>query len=107
MAKKNKRRLFDELKQGIEDIKAHQAGKITLRTYKIEKKPRPKVDAQFIRKTREELHMSRNVFALKLRVSPRTLEKWEQGTTIPNDQAAVLILMVRKFPDTLSRLEEI
>ncbi|MFT3741675.1 MAG: hypothetical protein QM752_03240 [Gammaproteobacteria bacterium] len=32
--------------------------------------------------------MSRNVFALKLRVSPRTLEKWEQGKTAPNDQAA-------------------
>lgn len=37
----------------------------------------------------------------------RTLEKWEQGKTVPNDQAVTLILMVRKFPDTLKRLEEI
>jgi putative transcriptional regulator len=107
MATQRKRNLFEELKQGIEEIKAHKAGKVTLRTYTIKQKPRPRVSAGFIRKTREELHMSRNVFALKLRVSPRTLEKWEQGETVPNDQAAALILMVHKYPDTLKRLEEI
>jgi putative transcriptional regulator len=37
----------------------------------------------------------------------RTLEKWEQGTITPNDQAAALILLVRKYPDTLQRLEDI
>lgn len=51
--------------------------------------------------------MSRNAFALKLCVSPRTLENWEQGETLPNDQAAALILMVYKYPDTLERLEKI
>jgi putative transcriptional regulator len=51
--------------------------------------------------------MSRNVFARKLRVSSRTLEKWEQGVTKPNDQAVALILMVNKYPDTLTRLEDI
>jgi putative transcriptional regulator len=103
----HKRSLFEELKQGIDDINAYKGGKITLRTHTVEKKPRPKVDAEFIRKTREKLHMSQSVFALKLRVSSRTLEKWEQGETVPNDQAAALILMVRKYPDMLKRLEEI
>lgn len=107
MAKQKKRNLFEELKNGIEEINAHKAGKITLRSFTFKKKSKPKVTANFIRKTRHELHMSRNVFALKLRVSPRTLEKWEQGETTPNDQAAALILMVHKFPDTLKRLEEI
>ena len=102
-----KRSLFDELKNGIEEIKAHNKTKITLRTFEIKTKPRPEIDAALIRKTREKLQMSRSVFALKLRVSPRTLEKWEYGTTIPNDQAAALILMLRKYPDTLKRLEEI
>jgi len=107
MATPNKRSLFEELKQGFQEIHARKAGKITLRTHVIEKKPLPKIDAEFIRHTREALHMSRSIFALKLRVSPRTLEKWEQGITIPNDQAAALILMVRKYPDTLKRLEDI
>ena len=107
MLTKQKRHLFEELKEGIEEINAHKAGKITLRTHSFKKKQRPSVSAGLIRETREDLHMSRNVFALKLRVSSRTLEKWEQGTTIPNDQASALILMLRKYPDTLERLEEV
>lgn len=102
-----KRNLFEELKQGIQEIKDHKAGKITLRTHKLEKKPRPTITPKLILDTREKLHMSRAVFALKIGVSIRTLEKWEQGKTVPNDQAVTLILMVRQFPDTLERLEEI
>ena len=107
MASKLKRNLFEELKQGIEDINAHKVGKITLRTYTVKKKPTLTISAALIRKIRETLHMSRNVFALKLRVSPRTLEKWEQGETIPNGQAAALLHLVYKYPDTLERLEKI
>lgn len=102
-----KRNLFEELKQGIQEIEEHKAGKITLRTHKIEKRPLPAVSPELILDTREKLHMSRAVFAVKLRVSVRTLEKWEQGTVVPNDQAAALILLVRKYPDTLFRLENI
>jgi len=47
------------------------------------------------------------VFARRLRVSTRTLENWEQGRARPNAQAAALILMVRKFPDTLEKLSEL
>lgn len=107
MTTTKKRNLFEELKQGIREIKDYKAGKITLRTHKIDKKPRPTVSPKLILDTREKLHMSRAVFALKLGVSVRTLEKWEQGKTVPNDQAVTLILMVRKFPDTLKRLEDI
>lgn len=107
MTTTKKRNLFEELKQGIQEIKDFKAGKITLRTYKAEKKPRPTVSPAIILDTREQLHMSRPVFAIKLGVSVRTLEKWEQGKIIPNNQAAALILMVRKYPDTLERLEKI
>lgn len=107
MTTKKKRHLFEELKQSIRDIKDHHAGKITLRTHKFEKKSCPKITPDFILATREKLHMSRAIFALKLRVPVRTLEKWEQGVTKPNDQAVVLLLMVNKYPDTLDRLEEI
>jgi putative transcriptional regulator len=49
--------------------------------------------------------VSRAVFARGLRVSTRTLENWEQGRAQPNAQAATLILMVRKYPDTLGKLQ--
>jgi putative transcriptional regulator len=107
MTTTKKRNLFEELKQGIREINEHKAGKITLRTHKLEKKPRPTITPKLIIETREKLHMSQAVFALKLGVKKRTLEKWEQGDTAPNEQAVTLILMVRKYPDTLDRLEEI
>jgi len=46
------------------------------------------------------------VLARQLRVNERTLEKWEQGRAKPNKQAATLILLTRKFPDTLERLAQ-
>jgi putative transcriptional regulator len=107
MSKQKKRDLFSELRQGIKEIKQFESNQLTLHTHKIEKKPHLQVSATTIRRTREHLRMSRNLFAYKLRVSPRTLEKWEQGITTPNDQAAALILMVKKYPDTLERLEKI
>lgn len=107
MTTPKKRNLFEELKQGIREIKDYKASKITLRTHKIKKRPRPTISPETILDTREKLHMSRAVFAIKLGVSVRTLEKWEQGKIVPNDQAVALILLVRKYPDTLKRLEDI
>lgn len=107
MATKKKRNIAREILEGLEEIKSHYEGKITLRTYKVEKSLLPEVDARLIRETRERLQLSRGVFARQLRVNERTLEKWEQGRARPNKQAAALILMVRKFPDTLKRLEQL
>lgn len=101
------RDIFNEILEGIEAMKAYRKGKITLRTFKIEQPPLPEVDAQLIRDTRERLNVSRRVFARQLRVNERTLEKWEQGRAKPNKQAATLILLTRKFPDTLKRLEQL
>lgn len=76
-------------------------------TYKVEAAPLPKVDSKLIRDTRKRLHCSRAVFARRLRINERTLEKWEQGRAKPNPQAAALVLLVRNFPDTLDRLERV
>ena len=101
------RRLFDELMEGVSAMKSHREGKLTLRTYKVEAKPSLQVGSKLIKETRERLRCSRAVFARKLRVNERTLEKWEQGRAKPNAQAATLVLLVRKYPDTLQRLESL
>lgn len=88
-------------------LRRHRQGRLTLRTYKIEPAPLPKVDSKLIRDTRRRLRCSRAVFARKLRINERTLEKWEQGRAKPNPQAAALVLLVRKFPDTLDRLDHV
>ena len=102
-----KRDIFSELMEGVAAMKSHREGKLTLRSYKVEPAPLPKVDSKLIRDTRKRLRCSRAVFARKLRINERTLEKWEQGRAKPNPQAAALVLLVRRYPDTLARLEEI
>lgn len=104
-AMKRKRRLFDELMEGVDAMRDQRDGKITLRTHEVAERPPPTIDARVIRETREQLQVSRAVFARRLRVSTRTLENWEQGRARPNAQAAALILMVRKYPDTLAKLQ--
>jgi len=103
----SKRNIFDELMEGVAAMKGRREGKITLRNYNVEPAPLPKVDSKLIRDTRKKLRCSRAVFARKLRINERTLEKWEQGRAKPNPQAAALVLLVRKFPDTLERLEHL
>ncbi len=102
-----KRKIFDELMEGVDAMKKHREGKLTLRSYKEEPTPLPAVDSKFIRETRKRMRCSRAVFARKLRINERTLEKWEQGRAKPNPQAAALVLLVRRYPDTLERLEKV
>jgi putative transcriptional regulator len=102
-----KRDIFGELMEGVAAMKSHREGKLTLRTFKVEPAPLPKIDAKLIRGTRRKLGCSRAVFARQLRINLRTLEKWEQGRAKPNPQAAALVLLVGKFPDTLERLEQV
>lgn len=40
------------------------------------------------------------MFARYLCTNPRTLENWEQGRARPNAQAALLIRLVERYPDT-------
>ena len=107
MARSKRRDVFREMMEGVRAMRAHREGRITLRSHRIAPLVLPAVDEATIRSTRGRLHMSRNAFARRLGVNPRTLERWEQGRSKPNDQAAALILLVRKYPDTLARLEAV
>ena len=86
---------------------ARYAKERVLREWKTISEAIPKVDAQFINETREQLNCTRAMFAQRLCMNERTLEGWEQGRAKPNAQAAVLLLLVRHFPDTLERLRRI
>ncbi len=99
-----KRNLFSEIAQGFEALGDERSGKRTLHTYEIESKPMPEVSAAELLALRERLNLSRPVFASYLRTNPRTLENWEQGRARPNAQAALLIRLVERFPDTVERL---
>ena len=99
-----KRNVFAELTEGFEALKSQREGKITLRTHAIEIKPAPVVTARELVRVRKKLNLSRTVFARYLRTNERTLENWEQGRARPNAQAALLIRLVARYPDTVERL---
>jgi len=99
-----KRNLFAELAEGFDALAEERAGKRTLRTHEVQAMPAPEVTAEELLALRERLHLSRPVFAHYLRTNPRTLENWEQGRARPNAQAALLIRLVERYPDTVERL---
>ncbi|MCY1390003.1 Antitoxin igA-2 [compost metagenome] len=99
-----KRDIFSELVEGFEALADEREGKITLRTHKVQLDPLAEVTAAELVDIRQQLHMSRPVFAMYLRTNARTLENWEQGRAKPNAQAMTLIRLVQKFPETVGHL---
>ena len=91
--------------EGVGAMKEHREAKLTLRTHKVpaaEIKESP--GAEFFVAAREKFNVSRSVWANMLRVSPRTVEKWEQGGQV-SPLAATFVELVSKYPDTIERLE--
>lgn len=102
-----RRDLFAELSEGMAALAEARQGKRTLRTHAVEYKPAPKVTPKELVRVRENLKISRALFAVYLRTNVRTLENSEQGRARPNAQAALLINLVKRYPDTVQRLATI
>jgi putative transcriptional regulator len=102
-----KRNLFAELTEGFDALADQRAGKRTLRTHVVKLKPAPRITARELARLRKQMNLSRGLFAGFLRTNVRTLENWEQGRARPNAQAALLIRLVQRFPDTVQRLAKI
>jgi len=101
------RDLFAELSEGVAALAEARHGKRTLRTHALKYKPAPRVTPRELIRLRESLKLSRALFAVYLRTNVRTLENWEQGRAKPNAQAALLINLVKRYPDTIERLAAI
>jgi putative transcriptional regulator len=100
-----KREIFAELMEGVDAMKQHRERKVTLRTHSAppaEVKESP--GAEFFVTAREKFNVSRAVWAKMLRVSPRTVEKWEQGGQV-SPLAAMFVELVSRYPDTIERLQ--
>jgi putative transcriptional regulator len=102
-----KRDLFAELSEGMDALADARQGKRTLRTHSMEFRPAPTVTPRELIRVRKKLKLSRALFAVYLRTNVRTLENWEQGRAKPNAQAALLINLVKHYPDTVQRLSSI
>lgn len=100
-----KRNIFAELMEGVDAMGEQRAGKVTLRTHFLpdaEVKELP--GSEFFVAVREKFNVSRAVWANMLRVSPRTVEKWEQGGQV-SPLAATFVELVSQYPDMIDRLQ--
>jgi len=102
-----KRSMFDELKQGLQEMKAHREGKVTLKTTEVDIPPPIKMSKTKIQKIRRGTNFSQPVFARVLGVNVSTYQNWEQGRSEPNAQAKLLLEMVDKSPAFLQELTTI
>lgn len=107
------RDMFAELVEGFDALAAERAGQLELRKQKkvtkrdigtlITHKISP-VRPDELKALREKLHLSQPVLASYLRISPRTLQNWEQGKSKPNDQASLLLRLVERDQQVLQLL---
>ena len=99
-----KRDTFSELMEGLEALADERQAKITLRAHKVQLPKLVPITAEEVVAIRQQLNLSRSVFAMYLRTNTRTLENWEQGRATPNAQATTLIRLVERFPQTIEQL---
>lgn len=99
-----RRDAFSEIEEGFRALAEARTGKRTLRTHAVVMRPAPSLAPRDLVRLREKLKLSRALFAACLRTNVRTLENWEQGRARPNAQAALLIRLVERYPDTVERL---
>lgn len=101
------RDVLEELLEGMTALTDARRGQRTLRTHSVTFKPAPEVTPREVMAVRRRLKLARALFAACLRTNVRTLENWEQGRARPNAQAALLINLVKRYPDTVQRLASI
>lgn len=102
-----KRDIFAEISEGFSALASAREGKQTLRTHKVAFKPAPKVTSKDVAKLRKKLDLSQAVFATRLRTNVDTVRNWEQDRSGVNSQAALLLRLVEKYPDTLDRIAQL
>jgi putative transcriptional regulator len=93
----SKRDIGQEVLEGIRDIKAHKAGKITLRTHTFTNPAPPQV-------IRAKLKLSQSAFAGLMGVSLRTVQDWEQGRRRPSGPAVALLRIAEQKPEIFADL---
>jgi putative transcriptional regulator len=86
------RNIGREILEGLQEIKACQAGKLTLRRHTLE-------EPSSAKEIRSRLHLSQADFAAIMGVSLRTVQDWEQGRRRPSGPAKSLLRIAEYCPE--------
>jgi putative transcriptional regulator len=95
MTKSNDRNLFEELRGGLQEIRAFNEGRVRLRTHRVAE---PDVAA-----IRTKMGLTQDEFAALIGVSTRTLQNWEQGHRRPRGPARALLMIAQTDPGAALR----
>jgi len=88
--------LFADLVQSLKEATAIARGEMPpSRVFVV------KSDSLNVRAVRAKTGLSQSQFARLLRVSPKTLQNWEQHRRKPSGPAAALLTLADKAPDTV------
>ncbi len=93
----NNQDIGNEILDGLNEMKDHKKGKVTLRTTQLSEPSEPKV-------IRSKLKLSQSAFAGLLGVSTRTLQDWEQGRRTPQGPAVALLRIAEQHPEVFTDL---
>lgn len=104
-------KMFDLLKEGLEEAIAYEKGnskkarvkKVRIDNTKVPNHPK-EYTASDIKRMRNKLNCSQNIFAAYLNVSLNTVQAWEQGFRRPTHSALRLLEIIDKGPVFLNSL---
>ena len=88
----SKRDIGQEILDGIQEIKAYQAGKTNLVTRELAEPSSPQT-------IRSKMHLSQAAFAALMGVSVRTVQDWEQERRTPSGPAKSLLRVAEQHPE--------
>jgi putative transcriptional regulator len=89
---------FEKIKAGLESAKAYLDGSADKRKYRVHVPE--KID---VRKIRRRLGLSQEVFAMKYGFALSAVRDWEQGRRTPERSARILLKIVDKDPEAVTR----
>jgi putative transcriptional regulator len=92
------RRAFDKIRAGLDDARAYLEGTADKRRYRVHVPE--KMD---VKKIRTRLGLSQEAFAETYGFALSAVRDWEQGRRRPERSARILLKIVEKEPDAVTR----
>ena len=93
----SKRNLYEELREGIEEMRQFDKGNVELVIHAP--------DIPDVKKIRKSMGVTQIEFAAMLRSSVKTIQNWEQRRVSPSGPALALLMIAEKQPEALSVLK--
>ncbi len=89
---------FDKIKAGLDSAKAYLGGTADKRKYRVHVP-----ETIDVRKIRTKLGLSQEAFALTYGFALATVRDWEQGRRRPERSARILLKIVEREPEAVTR----